>query len=91
LRANAGKRTLSANTFESLIDMAGVTFPTRDETWSLFSPQWHYHTRWVAQTRHIDFDTAGFDDSCERVLPGKERGQVDLSIQPTSSRVSPGK
>ena len=70
LRANAGKRTLSADTFESLIDMAGVTFPTHDETWSLFSPDWHYHTRWVAQTRHIDFDTARIDKTCERVLPG---------------------
>jgi glucan phosphoethanolaminetransferase (alkaline phosphatase superfamily) len=79
LRANADKRTLSADTFESLVDMAGVTFPTHDETWSLFSPQWHYHTRWVAQTRHIDFDTARFDKTCERVLPGKEEGQVHLS------------
>jgi glucan phosphoethanolaminetransferase (alkaline phosphatase superfamily) len=69
LRANSGKRTLSADTFESLIDMAGATFPTHDETWSLFSPEWHYHTRWVAQTRHIDFDTARFDKTCERVLP----------------------
>jgi hypothetical protein len=79
LLANADKRTLSADTFESLVDMAGVTFPTHDETWSLFSPQWHYHTRWVAQTRHIDFDTARFDKTCERVLPGKEEGQVHLS------------
>jgi glucan phosphoethanolaminetransferase (alkaline phosphatase superfamily) len=79
LRANAGKRTLSADTFESLVDMAGVTFPTHDETWSLFSPQWHYHTRWVAQTRHIDFDTARFDKTCERVLPGKEEGQGHVS------------
>jgi len=70
LRAHSDKRTLSADTFESLIDMAGVTFPTHDETWSLFSPEWHYHTRWVAQTRHIDFDTARFDKACERVLPG---------------------
>ena len=71
LRANAAKRTLSADTFESLIDMAGVTFPGHDETWSLFSPDWHYHTRWVAQTRHIDFDTASVDTTCERVLPGR--------------------
>jgi glucan phosphoethanolaminetransferase (alkaline phosphatase superfamily) len=70
LRTHAGKRTLSADTFESLIDMAGVTFPTHDESWSLFSPKWRYHTRWVAQTRHIDFDTARFDKTCERVLPG---------------------
>jgi glucan phosphoethanolaminetransferase (alkaline phosphatase superfamily) len=70
LRAHAGKRTLSADTFESLIDMAGVSFPTHDESWSLFSPAWRYHTRWVAQTDHIDFDTAHFDKTCERVLPG---------------------
>ncbi len=70
LRAHAGKRTLSADTFESLIDVAGVTFPTHDESWSLFSPKWRYHTRWVAQTRHVDFDTARFDKTCERVLPG---------------------
>jgi glucan phosphoethanolaminetransferase (alkaline phosphatase superfamily) len=70
LKSHADKRTLSADTFESLIDMVGVTFPTHDESWSLFSPQWHYHTRWVAQTRHIDFDTARIKpDDCERVLP----------------------
>ncbi|HJP98674.1 MAG TPA: phosphoethanolamine transferase [Rhodanobacteraceae bacterium] len=73
LRANADKRTLSADTFESLIDMAGVAFPGHEETWSLFSPDWHYHTRWVAQTRHIDFDTARIGKSCERVLPGPAR------------------
>ena len=70
LRAHAGKRTLSADTFESLVDMAGVTFPGHDEAWSLFSPDWRYHTRWVAQTRHIDFDTARIGHECERVRPG---------------------
>ena len=84
LRAHAGKRTLSADTFESLIDVAGVTFPTHDESWSLFSPKWRYHTRWVAQTRHVDFDTARFDKTCERVLPGPQEvapkgGQVHFS------------
>ncbi len=73
LRSHAGKRTLSADTFASLIDMAGVTFPGQDETWSLFSPDWRYHTRWVAQTRHIDFDTARIGRECQRVLPGRER------------------
>jgi glucan phosphoethanolaminetransferase (alkaline phosphatase superfamily) len=70
LRSHAGKRTLSADTFESLIDMAGATFPGHDETWSLFSPRWRYHTRWVAQTRHIDFDTARIGGQCQRVRPG---------------------
>jgi hypothetical protein len=73
LRSHAGRRTLSADTFESLIDMAGVTFPSHDETWSVFSPDWHYHTRWVAQTRHIDFDTARIGKQCQRVLPGVTR------------------
>jgi hypothetical protein len=70
LRANAGRRTLSADTFESLVDMAGASFPGHDETWSLFSPEWHYHTRWVAQTEHIDFDTARIGTQCQRVLNG---------------------
>lgn len=70
LKANAGKRTLSADTFESLIDMAGVAFPTHDESWSLFSPAWRYHTRWVNQNQRIDFDTAHFSGGCERVEPG---------------------
>ncbi|HEX7325153.1 MAG TPA: sulfatase-like hydrolase/transferase [Rhodanobacteraceae bacterium] len=70
VRAHADDRTLSADTFESLIDMAGVDFPGHNESWSLFSPKWRYHTRWVAQTRHIDFDTAHFSKDCQRVLPG---------------------
>jgi hypothetical protein len=78
LRAHADARTLSADTFESLIDMAGISFPTHDETWSLFSPDWRYHTRWVAQTQHIDFDTARIKpDDCQRLLPGTK-----LSIGP---------
>jgi glucan phosphoethanolaminetransferase (alkaline phosphatase superfamily) len=76
LRANAGKRTLSADTFESLIDMAGVDFPGHDETWSLFSTEWRYHTRWVAQTEHIDFDTARIGKQCQRVLLKSSQGAV---------------
>ncbi|HET7560906.1 MAG TPA: phosphoethanolamine transferase [Rhodanobacteraceae bacterium] len=73
LKSHAGKRTLSADTFESLIDMAGVDFPSHDETWSLFSPAWHYHTRWVAQTEHIDFDTARIGKTCGRVSAGSTK------------------
>ena len=71
LKSHANRRTLSADTFESLIGMAGVTFPGHDASWSLFSLDWRYHTRWVAQTRHIDFDTSRIESgACERVLPG---------------------
>jgi glucan phosphoethanolaminetransferase (alkaline phosphatase superfamily) len=64
--ANADKRTLSANTFESLVDMAGVEFPGHDETWSLFSRNWKYHTRIVNPLTAVpvDFDNAAFDDKC---------------------------
>ncbi len=85
VRANAGKRTLSGDTFESLIDMVGVTFPGHDESWSLFSPEWRYHTRWVAQTRHIDFDTARIGAGCQRVLPSG--GQSRVSAQPLRNGV----
>jgi len=66
LRSNADKPTLTANTFESLIDMAGVAFPGHDETWSMFSPQWTFHPRIVnpMHAAQIDFDHAAFDDKC---------------------------
>lgn len=69
LRANAGKRSLSADTFESLIDMAGVAFPGNDETWSLFSPRWHYRTRWVSQFWRANFDDSVFGKKCGVVMP----------------------
>jgi hypothetical protein len=70
LRTNADKRTLSADTFESLIDMAGVTFPTHDETWSLFSPAWRYRARTVSQFWSTDFDHATLG-KCGIVMPPK--------------------
>lgn len=69
LRANADQRTLSADTFESLIDMAGVTFPDHDETWSLFSTRWHYRPRIVSPIWQVDYDKATFGKNCEVVLP----------------------
>lgn len=72
LRANADNRTLSGDTFESLIDMAGVTFPTHDETWSLFSRKWRYRERIVGQFWYSDFDHARFGRACGVVYP--ERG-----------------
>jgi glucan phosphoethanolaminetransferase (alkaline phosphatase superfamily) len=69
LRANADKRSLSADTFESLIDMAGVTFPGHDETWSLFSQDWRYRPRIVAQFWYTDFDHASFGKGCGVVMP----------------------
>jgi glucan phosphoethanolaminetransferase (alkaline phosphatase superfamily) len=66
IRAHAGERTLSGNTFESLVDMAGVDFPSHDGTWSLFNPYWQYHPRMVNPMRAdpVDFDSAVFDEKC---------------------------
>jgi glucan phosphoethanolaminetransferase (alkaline phosphatase superfamily) len=63
---HADERTLSGNTFESLIDMAGIEFPGHDGTWSLFSPDWQFHTRIVNPLRAgpVDFDQAVFDERC---------------------------
>jgi len=68
---NAKNRTLSASTFESLIDMAGVDFPGHDSTKSLFSSKWHYHPRRVTAMWQTDFDTAQFGKGCEVVIPSK--------------------
>lgn len=64
LRANARKRTMSANTFESLIDMAGVDFPGHDPSWSLFSPHWRYRPRIVNRPAQLDIDHARFTKNC---------------------------
>jgi glucan phosphoethanolaminetransferase (alkaline phosphatase superfamily) len=69
LRANADKPTLSADTFESLIDMAGVDFPEHDPSQSLFSTQWRYRPRIVNPIWQVDFDKAIFEKRCETVLP----------------------
>jgi len=64
LRANARKRTLSADTFESLIDMAGVGFPGHDASRSLFSPRWRYRPRIVNRPSQLDIDRARFTKAC---------------------------
>ena len=69
LRNNARKRSMSADTFESLIDMADVTFPGHDEAHSLFSPGWRYQPRLVHGPRQADFDRATFEPRCEIVGP----------------------
>ncbi|MBS0211851.1 MAG: phosphoethanolamine transferase [Proteobacteria bacterium] len=72
LRANAGKRTMSESTFESLADMAGVAFPGHDPTWSLFSTLWRYHPRIVNRPSQGDIDTATFSKECDLVQPRKD-------------------
>jgi hypothetical protein len=72
IAANAGRRTLSASTFESLIDMTGVDFPGRDPSWSLFSATWTYRPRIVNGFWSTDMDDATFSKGCEVVLPGKQ-------------------
>ncbi|HJU08601.1 MAG TPA: phosphoethanolamine transferase [Rhodanobacteraceae bacterium] len=65
LRSNARNRSMSADTFESLIDMAGVSFPGHDEARSLFSPGWRYQPRLVHGPQEADFDRATFEPRCE--------------------------
>jgi len=69
LRANADKRTLTGDTFESLIDMAGVTFPTHNETQSLFSADWHYRPRIVGQFWYTNFDDSVATGGCGVLKP----------------------
>ena len=72
LRANADKRTMSANTFESLIDMAGLDFPGHDRSMSLFTPQWRYRPRLATAMWSVDIDGAERSKKCELLLPPKD-------------------
>ena len=68
-RSNAGKRVLSADTFETLVDMVGVTFPSHDPSWSLFSDRWHYRTRTVNGFWQTDMDHAIYGKQCKLAMP----------------------
>ena len=70
IKTNANKRTLSASTFESLIDMADIQFSGQDSSWSLFSPDWSYRPRIVNGFWSADIDHAQFGKGCEVVIPG---------------------
>ncbi len=69
LRANAGQRVMSHDTFESLIDMAGIDFPGHDRSFSLFSPQWRYRPRTITGMWQVDIDDAMFGKHCEIAMP----------------------
>lgn len=66
---NAAKPTISANTFESLIDMADVSFPGHDPGMSLFSESWAFHPRIVHSGWELDYDKARFEENCGLVEP----------------------
>lgn len=83
LRANANKRTMSESTFESLADMAGISFPTQDRSWSLFSPQWTYRPRIVNRPKQGDIDTATISKECGVVHP---RTTVTTTANPNVGR-----
>jgi glucan phosphoethanolaminetransferase (alkaline phosphatase superfamily) len=72
-QAHANEKVLSANSFESLVDMAGIDFPTHDPTWSLFSPQWRPRPRVVNTIQGpTDFDSAEITPECSGVIPSNQ-------------------
>lgn len=82
-------RTLSANTFESLIDMAGVEFSSHDESWSLFSHYWQYRPRIVNSYWQSNFDKADFGKNCPLMLPQPPLDAHQRTILPTDAGVLP--
>jgi glucan phosphoethanolaminetransferase (alkaline phosphatase superfamily) len=74
-RINSTKRSLSADTFYSLIDMANISVPNSDQTFSLFDQRWKYHTRFVNGYWKTDFDNSIVSEKCKLLLPknGQEK------------------
>lgn len=68
IRSNAAQSTLSADTFETLIDMTNITYPGRDASWSLLGDKWHFHPRIVNSLEQIDFDTAQEGKGCGTLM-----------------------
>jgi glucan phosphoethanolaminetransferase (alkaline phosphatase superfamily) len=69
-RIHSTMKLTTENIFESLVDMAGLDFPSHDRTRSIFSTQWREHPRIVtgfAQT-DLDFDSAAVSAKCEIML-----------------------
>lgn len=70
-KVHSNMKLTTESIFESLIDMAGLDFPTHDHTHSIFSAQWHKRPRIVAGFGHndLDFDDATISAKCEIMLP----------------------
>lgn len=70
LQANAGKRTLTADVFSTLVDLAGIDLPDPQPSHSLLSAAWTYRPRIVHGIAQMDFDDSDTDaTSCDLVLP----------------------
>jgi glucan phosphoethanolaminetransferase (alkaline phosphatase superfamily) len=75
-RENATKRTLSADTFASLLDMAGVGVPGNDPTWSLFDKRWVYRPRLVNDYWQTDIDRSIQTGKCKLLFPAVNHGKL---------------
>lgn len=83
VRANANQPTLTADIFESLVDMASVSFPGHDSTWSLFSHDWTYRPRLVnSSVGRTNFDAAVFDQQCEVIVRADKAAATPNATQP---------
>jgi glucan phosphoethanolaminetransferase (alkaline phosphatase superfamily) len=69
LREHANARLTTENTFESMIDLAGLTFPGHDTTRSIVNPAFVPRQRLVNAMGVVDFDHALFGHDCQTVIP----------------------
>jgi glucan phosphoethanolaminetransferase (alkaline phosphatase superfamily) len=70
LRKNAGSRMTTENTFESMADLARITYPTADRSRSIFSASFSERPRMVnAGERSFEWDKAGVSGACENLVP----------------------
>lgn len=67
LKVNATSATVAADTFDSLVDAANVTYPSQSPARSLFSTAWRYRPRIVNYPVKVDIDKAAFDVNCRVV------------------------
>lgn len=71
-RNNSEKRTLSADTFSSLADMANVSIPSNDTSWNLFSSTWRYRPRIINGYWKTDIDQSIQSKKCKLLMPANQ-------------------
>lgn len=65
---NRHAKLSTENVFHSLLDMADIRYETERLEWSLFSPQFRRHKRYVDSYGWTDYDNANFRGDCREVI-----------------------
>ncbi len=68
LQRNKNAKLSTENVFHSLLDLADIRYSTERLEWSLFSPEFKQHKRYVDSYGWTNYDNATFKGDCREVV-----------------------